>query len=169
MDAEKQQPESSESGVVRPTQSLEPRLAAPNDSGTAPQSINGTRDLIVRVGEQIVFVTAVIGAVALGLGITSYFGEHRYISAYLLAYVSFRFADLLVGEEHKPLAVAGFTERVMSELPILIVLAGAPFERTYVYGGEAATWLQVLGLLLELTGLWLALGSRIQFHFLKYL
>jgi protein-S-isoprenylcysteine O-methyltransferase Ste14 len=131
-----------------------------------PQSFLN-RDLFVRVVEQVIFVTAVVGAVALGLGITDYLGEHRYVAGYLLAYVGFRFADLMVGEdiEEGIPVTAGFKERVLSELPILILFAAAPFERTYLYGGEPAAWLQALGLLLELTGLWLALGSRIQLHF----
>jgi len=126
-----------------------------------------SRYMFVRVVEQIIFVTAVVGAVALGLGITDYIGEHRYVAAYLLAYVGFRFADLLVGEdpdERKPIG-SGMTEQVLSELPVLILFAAAPFERTYLYGGEPAAWLGALGLLLELAGLWLALGSRIQLHF----
>jgi protein-S-isoprenylcysteine O-methyltransferase Ste14 len=50
-------------------------------------------------------------------------------------------------------------------LPVLIMFAAAPFERTYLYGGEAPSWLGALGLLLELGGLWLALGSRVQLDF----
>src|SRR5262249_5192440 len=125
-----------------------------------------SRDLAVRLIEQAIFVTAVIGAVSLGMGITAYFGEHRYLAAYLLPYVGFRFADLLVGEdsETKP-AAQGLSERVLNELPVLILFAAAPFERTYLWGGEGPAWLSALGLLLELVGLWLALGSRIQLHF----
>ncbi len=124
------------------------------------------RDLVVRVVEQIVFVTAVVGAVALGLGITDYLGEHRYVAAYLLAYVGFRFADLMVGEHpYHRLPSAAFNERILNELPVLIFFGAAPFERTFLYGGEAPAWLQALGLLLELIGLWLALGSRVQLHF----
>jgi protein-S-isoprenylcysteine O-methyltransferase Ste14 len=50
-------------------------------------------------------------------------------------------------------------------LPILLLFAAAPFERTYVYGAEAPQWAAALGLLIELAGLWLALGARIQLGF----
>src|SRR5882672_12166315 len=46
--------------------------------------------------ELIVYLVAVLGALALGLGITSYLRDHPYIFAYLVAYAGFRFADLLV-------------------------------------------------------------------------
>jgi protein-S-isoprenylcysteine O-methyltransferase Ste14 len=45
------------------------------------------------------------------------------------------------------------------------VFAAAPFERTYVYGGSAPALASALGLLLELLGMWLALGARIQLGF----
>ncbi|HUY26213.1 MAG TPA: isoprenylcysteine carboxylmethyltransferase family protein [Candidatus Binataceae bacterium] len=125
------------------------------------------RDSIVRFGEQIIFVTAVIGAVALGLGITDYFRDHRYISAYLIAYIGFRFAELMVGEDprHPAEPADAHAQRIMTEIVVLILFAAAPFERTYLYGGEPEKWVGALGLLLELGGLWLALGARIQLHF----
>ena len=165
MDSEQQNPES-QSASGRATGALDESITAgaAEEAQTSAAFLN--RDLVVRLIEQIVFVTAVVGAVSLGLGITDYIGEHHYVAAYLLAYVGFRFADLLVGEDaDKMPAAVGFDERVLNELPILIVFAAAPFERTYLYGGEAAHWLSALGLLLELIGLWLALGSRIQLHF----
>ena len=166
MDSDQDTPQTGGDIPSRATGALSegPPAAAQAAPPTSPSFLN--RDLFVRVVEQVVFVTAVVGAVALGLGITDYLGEHRYVAGYLLAYVGFRFANLMVGEdlEGTPVA-AGFRERVLNELPVLILFAAAPFERTYLYGGETATWLQALGLLLELTGLWLALGSRIQLHF----
>ena len=51
------------------------------------------------------------------------------------------------------------------QLPLLVVFAAAPFERTYVYGGAAQEWAGGLGLFLELCGMWLALGARIQLGF----
>jgi protein-S-isoprenylcysteine O-methyltransferase Ste14 len=51
------------------------------------------------------------------------------------------------------------------QLPLLVMFAAAPFERTYIYGGKAPAWLAALGLLLELLGMWLALGARIQLGF----
>jgi len=125
-----------------------------------------SRQSLVRVGEQVIFLTAVIGAIALGLGITDYFREHRYVSAYLLAYVGFRLAELVVGEHpgHADSAGDYRVRRVVDELPILILFAAAPFERTF-YAGDPPAWLGALGLLLQLGGLWLALGSRVQIHF----
>ena len=108
-----------------------------------------------------------IGAVALGLGITDYFRDHHYVAAYLLAYIGFRFADLLVGEDHprEPESASAADRRVTDQIALLILFAAAPFERTYLYGGEAPSWMGALGLLIELGGLWLALGSRVQLHF----
>jgi protein-S-isoprenylcysteine O-methyltransferase Ste14 len=55
--------------------------------------------------------------------------------------------------------------RISVQLPLLIMFAAAPFERTYVYGGTSPVWLSRLGVLLELLGMWLALGSRMQLGF----
>ena len=115
------------------------------------------RTRIARFGEQVVFCPAVVGAVALGLGITDYFRDHRYISAYLIAYIGFRFAELMVGEDprHPPRRRCP-RPRIQSQIAVLILFAAAPFERTYLYGGEPPTWVGALGLLLELAGY----GSR---------
>src|ERR1039458_4698218 len=59
------------------------------------------RNFFLRLGELVIFLVAVVGAVALGLAITSYFTAHTYIAAYLLAYAGFRCADLLVREEYR--------------------------------------------------------------------
>lgn len=124
------------------------------------------RGFAVRLAELVILMTAIVGALALGLGLSDYLSEHRYVSAYLLAYGVFRFADLLVRDE----AALGldrerFARRVMYELPLLLSFFAAPFERTYIYGGDAPRWLCALGLLIELIGLWLALGARIQLGF----
>lgn len=125
-----------------------------------------SRDLAVRAGETTLLLAAIVGAVALGLGVSQYFGDHSYVAAYLVAYTAFRFADLLVrDEEALGMDRARFARRVMYELPLLAVFFAAPFERTYIYGGDAPRWLGALGLLIELIGLWLALGARIQLGF----
>ena len=96
------------------------------------------RSLALRFAETTIFLVAVIGAIALGLGITAYFAEHHYVLAYLVAYAGFRFSDLIVREDaedsppHEELS-----RRIAVQLPILLVFAAAPFERTYVYGGAA--------------------------------
>lgn len=127
------------------------------------------RNFFLRLGELAMFLAAVVGAVALGLRITQYFSEHTYIGAYLLAYAGFRFADLLVRDEYSidpsPESVA---RRLASHIPVLLLFAAAPFERTYIYGGEAARWAAALALLLELAALWLALGARIQLGFFSW-
>ncbi|MGH7916107.1 MAG: methyltransferase family protein [Candidatus Binataceae bacterium] len=124
------------------------------------------KNLGPRSAELLVFLLAVLGAVALGLGIADYLGEHPYISAYLVAYAAFRFADLVVRDDRAlGMDNARFRQRIMSELPVLLVFVAAPLERTYLYGGQGPRWLAGLGLLLELAGLWLALGARIQLGF----
>ena len=60
------------------------------------------RDFFLRLAELVIFLVAVVGAVALGLAITTYFTAHTYIAAYLLAYAGFRCADLLVRDEYGP-------------------------------------------------------------------
>jgi protein-S-isoprenylcysteine O-methyltransferase Ste14 len=124
------------------------------------------RDFAVRVGELIILFAAIVGAVALGLGITAYLRAHPYVFGYLAAYAAFRLADLLVRDGHMlGIDKIRFSRRVMYELSLLALFFGAPFERTFIYGGEAPRWLAGLGLLIELAGIWLALGARIQFGF----
>jgi protein-S-isoprenylcysteine O-methyltransferase Ste14 len=121
------------------------------------------RDFTVRLAELVVQMAAIVGAIALGLGISAYFKQHPYVLAYLGAYAAFRFADLLVRD---PMALGvdplRFARRMIYELPLLGLFLTAPFERTFIYGGETPRWLSALGLLIELAGIWLALGARIQ-------
>lgn len=124
------------------------------------------RNFFLRLGELLIFLVAVVGAVALGLAITSYFTAHTYIAAYLLAYAGFRCADLLVREEYGPDPTRdALARRISDQAPLLLLFFAAPFERTYLYGGEAPRWISGLALALELAGLWLALGARIQLGF----
>jgi protein-S-isoprenylcysteine O-methyltransferase Ste14 len=124
------------------------------------------RRIDIRVSELVVFLVATVGAVALGLGITQYFRQHPYVLAYLVAYAGFRVADVMVREDFEPPPdTALFSGSILRQLPVLQLFAAAPFERTYVYGGEVARWVQAMGLLMELLGLWLALGARIQLGF----
>ena len=127
------------------------------------------RNFFLRIGELMLFLTAMVGAVALGLGISTYFTQHAYIAAYLLAYAGFRCADLLVREDYGPdPARDALGRRLADQLPLLVLFFAAPFERTYLYGGEAPRWLSALALTLELTGLWVALGARIQLGFFSW-
>src|SRR5271156_7241531 len=124
------------------------------------------RSLALRFAETAIFLVAVIGAIALGLGITAYFAEHPYVLAYLVAYAGFRFSDLIVREDAEDSPPREeLSRRIAAQLPLLLVFAAAPFERTYVYGGSAPAFVSALGLLVELCGMWLALGARIQLGF----
>ena len=116
-------------------------------------------------GELVIYLAAILGAIAAGLGISDYFLAHPYVCAYLIAYAGFVFAEHLVwGAEERghPDPAFSYTK---GRIPILILFFAAPFERTYLYGGEAPGWAGALGLLLELIGLWLALGARIQWSY----
>jgi hypothetical protein len=78
------------------------------------------RNFFLRLGELAIFLVAVVGAVALGLAITSYFTAHTYIAAYLLAYAGFRCADLLVRDEYGPdPARDAVVRRVADQGPLL--------------------------------------------------
>jgi protein-S-isoprenylcysteine O-methyltransferase Ste14 len=122
-----------------------------------------SRETILRFAEVAIFLISVVGAVALGLGITAYFAEHKYVYAYLLAYGAFRFSDLLVRDDREDgTAREELGNRIAVQLPLLVMFAAAPFERTYVYGGTMPQSLGALGLLLAILGMWLTLGARIQ-------
>lgn len=130
---------------------------------SVPATASGRRDFTVRLAELTVQLAAIVGAVAIGLGISAYFSSHPRVMAYLVAYAAFRFADLLIREQTAlGLDSVRFSRRTINELPLLALFFGAPFERTFIYGGEAPQWLGSLGLIIELAGVWLALGARIQ-------
>ncbi|MGB0062571.1 hypothetical protein, partial [Candidatus Binatus sp.] len=103
-------------GGLKPTTAtlLAEAIAAP---GKHPHFIRG---LALHFAETAIFLVAVIGAIALGLGITAYFGEHRYVLAYLVAYAGFRFSDLIVRDDaadsppHEELS-----RRIVAQLPLL--------------------------------------------------
>ena len=151
---------------------VEPPIAtkpAPEASTSAIPPTLPDRDFFLRLGEVAIFLVAVVGAVALGLAITSYFTAHTYIAAYLLAYAGFRCADLLVRDEYGPdPSRDAVARRVADQGPLLLLFFAAPFERTYLWGGEAPRWLSGLALAMELGGLWLALGARIQLGFFSW-
>ncbi|MDO8434891.1 MAG: isoprenylcysteine carboxylmethyltransferase family protein [Candidatus Binatus sp.] len=146
------------------TGSLNPPTGPLLIAGAMPQPAPSfSRDTVLRFAEVSIFLVGVIGAVALGLGITAYFAEHSYVYAYLLAYAGFRFSDLLVRDDSiDGTARQELGNRIAAQLPLLLMFAAAPFERTYVYGGTMPESIGALGLLLELLGMWLTLGARIQ-------
>src|SRR5208283_3910904 len=80
------------------------------------------RNFFLRLGELLIFLVAVVGAVTLGLAVTSYFRAHTYIAAYLLAYAGFRCADLLVREEYGPdPARDALARRISDQAPLLVL------------------------------------------------
>lgn len=124
------------------------------------------RGMTIRLAELIILMSAIVGALALGLGLSAYLGAHRFVTAYLVAYGVFRLADLMVrGSDSLGLDRERFSRRMMYELPLLLLFFCAPFERTYMYGGEPREWIQGLGLLIALIGLWMVLAARIQLGF----
>src|ERR1700719_2846408 len=139
--------------------------ASPGPASSARLAVAARRDLSTRIAETIIFLLAIVGAVAIGLGMSEYLGLHPYVYAYLIAYAAFRIADLLVREQSMlGTDPAHFARRVMNELPVLAAFAAAPLERSY-YTGDAPNWLAALGILIELIGLWLVLGARVQLGF----
>jgi len=155
----------------RSTGSLEaPRpepVAEPLHAAMQPKQRFFARDIVLRAGELTILLIAVIGAIALGLGITDYFVEHRLILGYLVAYAGYRYADLMIREEfHESPAREELSRRITNQLPLLVMFAGAAFERTYIYQGRAPHWSVALGLLFALVGLWTALSARVQLGFL---
>jgi len=153
-------------GSGKSTRALDPALLSNQrptiELASEPQL---SRPLLLHLAELGIFLAAVIGAVALGLGITDYFSEQPYIGAYLLAYAGFRVADLLVRDDRPNPRGDELGRRIAEQMPVLVLFAAAPFERTYIFGGEPPQWLSALGLLLALAGLWIALGARIQLAF----
>jgi protein-S-isoprenylcysteine O-methyltransferase Ste14 len=139
--------------------------AAIDRAAAASHTPLARRDLSMRIAETVIYLLAVLGAVAIGLGISDYLWQHPYVYAYLIAYAAFRIADLLVREESMlGTDRAHFARRIMGELPVLALFAVAPLERSF-HAGDAPRWLAGLGILIELLGLWLALGARVQLGF----
>jgi protein-S-isoprenylcysteine O-methyltransferase Ste14 len=142
---------------------LEDNLKTGTSEPTVVVAPLARRDFTVRLAELVIQLVAIIGAIAIGLGITAYLSSHPYVVAYLVSYAAFRLADLLMRDQTAlGLDSARFARRRIYELPLLALFFGAPFERTFIYGGEAPRWLGTLGLLIELAGIWLVLGARIQ-------
>ena len=139
--------------------------AAIDHATAAPHTPLARCDLSMRIAETVIYLLAVIGAVAIGLGMSDYLQHHPYVYAYLIAYAAFRIADLLVREESMlGTDRAHFARRIMGELPVLVLFAAAPFERSF-HAADAPGWMAGLGILIELLGLWLALGARVQLGF----
>ncbi len=115
-------------------------------------------------GALAIWLAALVGAVALGLGISDYFLDHPFVLAYLLAYAGFCAANLLIGTLARTADSERGLERLAApeQLLVLLFFGAVPLEKSYFYGGEPSPWLGALGCLIELFGLWLVLGARMQ-------
>jgi protein-S-isoprenylcysteine O-methyltransferase Ste14 len=135
-----------------------PAAPAPEPSPRPITSVAG----LSQYADLFVFMVAVVGALALGLGITNYLREHPFVFAYLVAYAGFRFADILVRPTYDASRDRDARWHRLGQLPPLLLFFAAPFERTYAYATEPPALPAAIGLVVELLGLWLALGARIQ-------
>ena len=119
--------------------------------------------LTTQAVEFATLAVAVIGALALGLGITDYLQDHVHVLSYLFAYAGFRVAQILMAS--RPGSIVDPVKArsgALGELPTLLLFAAAPFERTYIAGGEAPVLMAAIGLFMGLAGFWLALVAQIQ-------
>src|SRR5271170_4382315 len=98
------------------------QLAEPVDELVAePVAVSqapAAREIRARLGNLTSFLVAVIGAVALGLGISDYLSEHPFVVAYLLAYAGFRIADVMLTDDRGAEREAP-AARWRRELPLL--------------------------------------------------
>jgi protein-S-isoprenylcysteine O-methyltransferase Ste14 len=148
------------------TDTATPELASTNDRVMGDTRRESRAPTVARLADLAILFCATIGAVALGLGISDYLIEHSYVLGYLVAYAGFRISDTILRADSE---AARDRETAMprwiGEVPILLLFAAAPFERTYLYGGETPEGIAATGLLLELIGLWIAIGARVQLRF----
>lgn len=142
----------------------EPEPARQEAAEPAAGAATGARQAALLASVELTtFLLALVGALALGLGITEYLSDRPYVFGYLIAYAGFCLANLLIGEPYDSLTDCFRPwPRAWGQLPLLLFFAAPPFERTYIYGGDSPEWLAATGLVIELTGLWLALTARIQ-------
>ncbi len=139
------------------------RVGVGGDRGQAQTPVAHGAQSALKIIEFTTFALALLGALALGLGITEYLRDHAYVLAYLVAYGGFRVAEMLMASRRgSPPYFGGICAGRLGELPALALFAAAPFERTYVDGGEPPIWLAAVGLAMGLVGFWLVLGAGIQ-------
>jgi protein-S-isoprenylcysteine O-methyltransferase Ste14 len=119
--------------------------------------------LTAEVTTLVFFLLAVLGSIAVGLGLFSDLWQHPFVLSYLLIYFGFDIADRAVRPAFDMEANRDPTPacRLNSAL-MLILFAAAPFERHYIRGGAPSKLLSAFGLAVELAGVSLALASRIQ-------
>ena len=109
------------------------------------------------------FLLAVLGAIAIGLGLFSLLWRQPFVLIYLLFYVGFDVADRLVRPAFDVAADHDTTPACRLNMMLMLALfAAAPFERHYIRSGQPPMLLSALGVLVQLSGLLLALGARMQ-------
>ena len=108
-------------------------------------------------------ILAALGAMALGLGLFGYLWRHPFVLAYLALYAGFDVADRFARPPFDPVANKDQTPACRLNAVLMVALfAAAPFERTYIHGGDPPMLLSAFGVMVQLAGLSLALGARIQ-------
>jgi len=152
-----------EDGSLQPAADTDATGAQPANRAALATDRASQRALGAQAVELATFAVAIIGALALGLGITDYLSDHLDVLAYLAAYIGFRVAQMLMTTRPDvTVDIVKACSGSLGELPALLLFAAAPFERSYAAGGEAPVWIGAVGLMMGLSGLWLALGAQIQ-------
>ena len=119
--------------------------------------------LAAEITSLVSLVLAVLGSIAIGLGLFSYLWQHPFVLGYLLFYFGFDVADRAVRPAFDVRADRDPTPACKLNSALMLALfAAAPFERQYIHGGEPPVLLSAIGVLVELAGLSLALAARVQ-------
>ncbi len=106
---------------------------------------------------------AVLGAIGIGLGLLSQLWRTPFVLIYLFFYFGFDVADRFVRPPFDVSADRDGTPACrLNTVLMLILFAAAPFERYNFWGGQPPVLLSAFGVLVQLTGLLVALGARIQ-------
>jgi protein-S-isoprenylcysteine O-methyltransferase Ste14 len=109
------------------------------------------------------YLCAVLGAIGLGTGLLGYLRRHPLVVAYLLLYAGFDLVDRLARPAFDAQAERDRSPACRLNAALMLVLfAAAPFERTFLLGGDPPALCSAIGLFVELAGLSLALAARIQ-------
>jgi protein-S-isoprenylcysteine O-methyltransferase Ste14 len=112
---------------------------------------------------QAMFMLAVAGSIAIGLGLPAYLWHHPFVLIFLLLYSGFDAIDRAVRPPFNPGLNRDSTPACMLNSALMLALfAAAPFERMHLYGGDPPELVSLVGLFIEFAGLALALGARLQ-------
>jgi protein-S-isoprenylcysteine O-methyltransferase Ste14 len=109
------------------------------------------------------FLMAAIGCIAVGSGFLTYLRHHGFVAIYLVLFGTFDALDRLVRPPFDPNLNRDSTSACrLSSTLMLFLFAAAPWERVHLHGEGPAGIVSLLGVLLELAGLSIALGARVQ-------